>query len=216
MNFYLYKIVSNTVNVGELLKTRHKINRYRKIRDYKLHRLFRLIYKYSIDYNINLEDVFKSVDEGKFKFINLKQYYHSLLIRFEKFRVNFNNSEFRFFIDYILEMKRIELNQMFNLKLPSRYDVCYFFESESDCLQYLQSLYMKNLYIMKIEIVDKQSLDRFDNNWISKRFDGLSINEVNYRVENYWLKKMTETPLMEILFVGEYKVVFCKSVVSYL
>jgi len=125
----------------------------------------------------------------------------------------FYHREFRYFNDYILEEIGMKLTSESNL-LTSRYEALYLFKSESDSMRYLEqlpkSITSVPIYLLKIELINKEYLEQFDNNWLNQFDHSFTAKDYENQAKDFLSRKKSKTPLYEVLFKGEYKVVECK------
>ena len=86
-----------------------------------------------------------------------------------------------------------------------------FFENIIDCENYYKKLDGNySCYIIKVEILDSIYIDKFDNNWISNFDSNYTTKEYKIAVENFLLRKQSDSPIFEVLFIGKYKIKECR------
>ena len=120
---YLYKLDGFPKGEELIFETKNKIDTKRFKRTIKLYKLFFLICNFSERYDVKISEILSLIFHRKINFKNVDL----LIIKWRIFLTRFKLYEFRYFIDYLLEIKRNELNAKYNLNLPRRYEVCYFF-----------------------------------------------------------------------------------------
>lgn len=90
----------------------------------------------------------------------------------------------------------------------NRLECSYFFSSIEDCEKFKQYPGMENGVICKVQIVEQRLIFTGDMNWLNniderkaKAIDALEV------AKKYWEGKMTQSPMLEILFQGKYKLI---------
>lgn len=121
-----------------------------------------------------------------------------------------NNEEHKSYIwNYIYENARLQINE----KAPQyavsvgRYDSAYFFHSAKDCEYYRNYNRMSDGIVCKVEILEEYSSFTGDMNILEKLPLTSTGKEVLLAAADYWMKKHTDSPILETLFQGKYKLV---------
>lgn len=90
----------------------------------------------------------------------------------------------------------------------NRLECSYFFSSIEDCKKHKQYPGMVNGVICKVQIIEQQQIFIGDMNWLNnideckaKAIDALDV------ARKYWEGKKTQSPMLEILFQGKYKLI---------
>lgn len=101
--------------------------------------------------------------------------------------------------EFIWEMVRYsEFSNM-----PSRMDSVFLFDNQDNANEFKNKCRTPNYRIAKINLLEGSS-QSFDMNWFSEVPSDIPLSEVLVYVRNYWTQKMTQNPIVEILFQGKY------------
>jgi hypothetical protein len=107
------------------------------------------------------------------------------------------------FWEYLYERKRKKNFE----NIISRFDSYFVFKEEKDCCYFRDNNRNGNGEIVGIEIEeidgifesDMQIMDRIENHY--------TMNKINSLINNYWEKKYSNEPIIEIFFKGKFKIV---------
>ncbi len=102
--------------------------------------------------------------------------------------------------EFIWEMVR---NYEFPDK-PSRMKSTFFFERIEDAKEFLGQYRDSEYKLTQVSFCDGET-QSFDMNWFSSMPSNIPLFEVEKYARNYWEQKMTENPVLEVLFQGTYR-----------
>jgi hypothetical protein len=215
MKFY-YKVVQKHEPVGKIIDTNDCVNEYRVKRNNELKNYFNRVYNFSKDFEtpilLVLNDVLLNFNQLPDSFI--KRINYNLKLKFlakERKKCFFINEEAIYFIDYILEKTRINLQTKEKVILPNRFKSSFFFESETDSKAYLNSFQNPLLRIIKVEFIEETLLKKFDNNLVSEFFPYYTARDYDSQCKLYLSGIFFDKALVEVVFQGKYQI---KSTIS--
>ncbi len=201
--------------IGEICNTDLMFDQKRIDRFNELSVLFELFYLGSVSYNLPVAYFFDLVHtRNYFKLQKLKKtygvditYINHILKENKKchFRLM---SEGRYFFDYILEIARVQLSTQLDKTIPDRFKSKFFFKSLEDCHLYMKEkgqgkiIEVEILECVSLSEVDNRLLNHFENQW-------RSIDLMNQAMKAL-LGEVSNSPLIEIVFQGKYRVLSYK------
>lgn len=121
-----------------------------------------------------------------------------------------NSVEHKSYIwDYIYENARLQINQQAPQYAVNvgRYDSAYFFHSVKDCEYYRDYNGMSDGKVCKVEVLKEYSSFTGDMNILEQLPLNSTGKEVLLAAADYWMKKQTDSPILETLFQGKYRLV---------
>ncbi|SFU60640.1 hypothetical protein SAMN05216480_109124 [Pustulibacterium marinum] len=215
-NQIAYKII-NVVNkfpLNKIIDSETLINKDKKQRLEKMFPIFDLIHEYSIRYNKSVFEIRDELSKNRLYLIKNKQQKDYLVLK-----KSIKNSGFLIYSDfqnnyleYVIEKARIILSKQVNTKYSNRLDYIFFFKSKSDCIKYLATTNQLDFYekkiitIAKIQFTSVDEIAYLDNNLLSNYTESFTVPEYVQKTISYWLEKLSEEPLIEILFKGKFKI----------
>ncbi|MDO9152135.1 MAG: hypothetical protein Q7U47_00210 [Paludibacter sp.] len=214
MKFY-YKVIQSHVPVGKIIDTNYCINEYRVLRNNELKSFFEKAENFSNEFELSISLV---LNDTLLKLMKLHKTFIIKGIKYivkmkklakEREKCNFIlNDESNFFIDYILEKKRKNLEIEENVILPSRFNSSFFFESADDCNKYYPKFNCNGeIQIVKVEFIETRKSFTFDNSIISDFSRCItSIDYLNH-AKLYLSGYISDNPLLEVVFQGKYKII---------
>lgn len=209
-----YKIVASAPLRGTIIDTDDTIDLRRIARYSELTKLFDLIFNCSSNHNQPVGEILflinaNFVERWKYNFQNRRLKSEIKKIRRESFRRKFNiNLEFRWFNDFVLEKAKRDIEKEQDVILPDRFKSSYFLESIDDCQVYYENLgFRYDCQIIKVEFIETRELRRFDNYFLVNFQNYFSSNDFYNQAKDFLNEKKTETPLIEIIFQGKYRVI---------
>lgn len=211
---YYYKVVSELFTIGQIIDTNNCINEYRVVRNNELKSFFEKVYQFSINHDLPIFTILSS------NYMTFKLFWGNLFSLFsfideirqlkkEWKKINFQFSiDANFFIDFMLEKCRNEIQKEKNIVLPSRFKSSFFFETESDSKNYKEKFqHVYNLEIIKVEFLEERILKKFDNNLISNIYFLSSGKDYEKLCQSFLNGYTTDNLINEIVFQGKYKII---------
>lgn len=119
-----------------------------------------------------------------------------------------NNEGHKSYIwNYIYENARLQINEQSPQYAVNvgRYDSAYFFHTVKDCEYYRDYNGMSDGIVCKVEILEEYSSFTGDMNILERLPLTSTGKEVLLAAADYWMKKHTDSPILETLFQGKYK-----------
>jgi hypothetical protein len=210
---YYYKVVPELYRVGEVIDTNQCVNSNRVLRNEELKLFFEKTYNLSIRYNLPIITILTS----KYltpklilkSFNNLFAYINEIRqLNKERERSHFQLFLDRYyFIDYILEKSRIDLQKDKNVVLPSRFKSCFFFGTEAESRIYKENFNLPQLQIIKVQFINKTILRKYDNNLISDFHCFSTASEYESQSKLFLKGHISDNSLIEFVFQGKFKVI---------
>lgn len=211
---HYYKVISESFPVGQILDTNQCINENRVVRNKELQPFFEKVYLFSIKHDLPIililtskYSIFKLLWKNSFNLFSCIDEIRQL--RKERKKKNFQYSlDTNFFIDFMLEKCRQEIQKEKNIILPSRFESSFFFEKEDDSILYKEKFnYIPNLRIVKVELMDERILKKFDNSIISNIYPFSNAKDYDFTFQLFLSGYISDNSINEIVFQGKYKII---------
>lgn len=210
---YYYKVVSESFPVGQIIDTNKCINENRVVRNNELQSFFEKVYLFSVKNNLPIIVILSS------NYMTFKLFWKNLFNLFsfideirqlkkEWKKKNFQSSiDTNYFIDFMLEKCRNEIQKEKNIVLPSRFKSSFYFETEADSKIYKEKFeYIPNLEIIKVEFLEERVLKKFDNSIISNIYFLSTAKDYESVCQLFLNGYISDNSINEIVFQGKYKI----------
>ncbi|MFY7667075.1 hypothetical protein [Flavobacterium sp.] len=212
----MYRIDIEKKSVNSIIDTRDfrdfkRINRYTELKP-----LFILIFNYCSKEDISVSSLLNKIlaynDKIKETSFNHKTEYE---ICFHARNLNliwyFDEKQF---IDFLLEIAKEEVQNETSQVFPDRSQSQFFFSKKEDCYTYLSKFKhkLKKVHISKNEIFEEREIFISDNSLLSNIDFHKSILNQKEIFKNYYLKNYQTSALLEVTFIGKYKVISIETV----
>lgn len=197
-----YKIVAIKYNQGTIVDTSNNIDYLRIKRFNELKKLFQLIFDFSEKFNISIYNILIQIFN---KSQELQEEFELNKIKSEVINTGFIcQREFKYFNDFILDKIRNE--DKIN-RYPDRFKSHYFFKTIEDCFRYSTNLGIyKNIKIIEVEFLETISIFEGDNQLLTNFNDDFTSKDFYFQAKDFLIQKKTNNSLIEVVFVGKYKV----------
>ena len=94
-----------------------------------------------------------------------------------------------------------------------RTDCTFFFSNKEDALAFKNTYHNMEIGVLcEVEIIKEEYSMQADMKWLDNINEyAVTAREIIEELRMYWAGELTDKPVMEILFVGKYKLIPCKS-----
>lgn len=108
-------------------------------------------------------------------------------------------------LPYIWEYLWEVVRKSFFPSKTSRFNSIFLFDNKTTAKTFQKEKMFLREALCSVEIIETYNMQRYDMNWLDQVPTDCTYSEMHQYAANYWSGKLTDTPTIEYLFSGKYR-----------